>query len=108
MSEFGLMAVKTRHFVVLSKGFLVQAELKTGDGVVFRFSPVDLNEIEIPIELEQALRSNRAAALVWDQLTTGKKRECAHRVASAAQETTRLKRACQLVEGFVDQEDGVG
>lgn len=108
MSEFGLMAVKTRRYVVLSKGFLAQAKLKVGDGVVFRFSPVDPNDIEIPIELEQALRSNRAAALVWDQLTTGKKRECAHRVASAARETTRLKRAYELVEGFGDEGGGRG
>jgi hypothetical protein len=104
MSEFGLMAVKTRRFVVLSKGFLAQAQLKTGDGVVFRFSPVDPNGLEIPMELEQALRSNRAAALVWDKLTSGKKRECAQRVASAVQEATRFKRAHQMVEGLVDRD----
>jgi Bacteriocin-protection, YdeI or OmpD-Associated len=84
-SEFGLMAVKTCRYVVLSKSFLAQAKLKTGDVVAFRFSPLDLNYVEVPVELEQALDSNHTARVVWSNLTSGKKREYSYRVASAVQ-----------------------
>jgi len=100
-SEFGLMAVKTSRYIVLSKSFLTQANLKTRDIVLVRFSPIDPNYIEVPIELEQSLRSNLSADLVWSNLTFGKKREYAYYVASAAQEATRLKRAEQLVEDLI-------
>jgi Bacteriocin-protection, YdeI or OmpD-Associated len=96
-SEFGLMAVKTARFIVLPKGFLTQAKLKAGDVVTFRFFPIDPDYLEVPPELEQALQTNRAAAQVWSQLTTGKKREYVHRVASAAHDTTRQKRVGEVI-----------
>jgi len=102
VSEFGLMPVKTFRYIVLSKDFLGQSKLKSGDIVTVRFSPIDPKHIDVPIELEQALMSNRAAGLVWNNLTSGKKREFAFRVASAAQEATRLKRAYQLIETIMD------
>ena len=101
-SEFGVMAVKTCRYIVLSKSFLKQANLKTGDFVMLRFSPVDPNYIEVPIELENALKSNYKAAIVWSKLTSGKRREYAHRVSSGAQETTRLRRADQIIEDFIN------
>jgi len=102
VSEFGLMAVKTLRFIVLSQSFLVQSKLKTGDIITVRFSPIDPENIDVPIELEQALKTNRAAGIVWSNLTSGKKREFAFRVASAEQEVTRLKRAYQLIEKIMD------
>ncbi len=101
-SEFGLMAVKTCRYIVLSNSFLAQAKLKTGDVVVFRFSPVNPDYVEVPVELEQALDSNHNALRVWGSLTSGKKREYSFRVASAAQEATRLRRAYQLIESLMD------
>ena len=97
-SEFGVMAVKTCRYIVLSKGFLAQAKLKTGDFVMCRFSPIDLNFINVPAELKQALQSNHAAGILWNNLTIGKKREYSFRVASGAQETTRLRRAYQIID----------
>ena len=102
VSEFGLMPVKKFRYIVLSKDFLAHSKLKTGDVVTVRFSPIDPKQIDVPIELEQALRSNRDAGLVWSKLTLGKKRECAFRVASAVQEATRLKRAYKLIEKIMD------
>jgi hypothetical protein len=96
--EFGVMPIKTRRYVVLAKGFLAQAKLKPGDLVMFRFSPIDPSYIDVPIELEHALQSNHTAGVTWKSLTIGKKREYSNRVSSAAQETTRLRRACQIVE----------
>lgn len=104
MSEFGLMAVKTRRYVVLSKDFLAQAKLKTGDEVVFRFSPVDPDRVEVPMELEQALQTHRTADTIWKKLSAGKRREFANRVASAARETTRQKRVYQLIEELVESQ----
>jgi hypothetical protein len=101
-SEFGLMAFKTCRYIVLSNSFLAQAKLKTGDIVVFRFSPVNPDYVEVPVELEQALDSNHNARRVWGNLTSGKKREYSYRVASAAQEATRLRRAYQLIESLMD------
>ncbi len=97
-SEFGVMAVKTRRYVVLSRGFLAQARLKTGDPVMFRFSPTDPNHLDTPVELEEALQSNPAASILWSNLTLGKKREYSTRVASGAQEATRLRRAYRITE----------
>jgi Bacteriocin-protection, YdeI or OmpD-Associated len=100
-SEFGIMAVKTRRYIVLSRGFLAQANLKTGDPVLFRFSPIDPSHLDLPIELEQALQSNPAASILWSNLTLGKKREYSIRVASGAQEATRLRRASQITEELI-------
>ena len=104
MSEFGLMAVKTRRYIVLSKDFLAQAKLQRGDEVVFRFSPVDPNRVEVPMELEQALQTHRTADTIWKKLSAGKRREFANRVASAARETTRQKRVYQLIEELVESQ----
>ena len=104
MSEFGLMAVKTRRYIVLSKDFLAQAKLKTGDEVVFRFSPVDPDRVEVPMELEQALQTHRAADAIWKKLSAGKRREFANRVASAARETTRQKRVHQLIDELFESQ----
>lgn len=101
-SEFGLMAVKICRYIVLSNSFLAQAKLKTGDVVVFRFSPVDPSYVEVPVELEQALDSNHNARRIWDNLKSGKKREYSYRVASAVHEATRLRRAYQLIESLMD------
>lgn len=101
-SEFGVMAFKTRRYIVLSQGFLAQAKLKTGDLVMFRFTPIDPNSIEISMELEQALQSNRAAAVVWGNLTVGKKREYSNRVSSGAREETRLRRAYEIIDDLVN------
>ena len=104
MSEFGLMAVKTRRYIVLSKDFLAQAKLKTGDEVVFRFSPVDPDRVEVPMELEQALQTHRAADAIWKKLSAGKRREFANRVASAARETTRQKRVHHLIDELFESQ----
>jgi hypothetical protein len=100
-SEFGLMAVKSCRYVVLSKGFLAEAKLGIGDFVLIRFSPIDPHYVEIPIELERALQSNHAASIVWSNLTSGKKREYANRVASPPREATRLRRAYQIAEDLL-------
>ena len=100
-SEFGLMAVKTSRYVVLSKSFLAQAKLNIGDFVLFRFSPINPNCVEIPVELERALQSNHAASFVWSNLSSGKKREYSNRVSSSPNEATRLRKAYQITEDFV-------
>lgn len=97
-NEFGLMAIKTRRYVVLSKSFLKQSNLKTGDVVLFRFSPLDPNHVEVPVELERALASNKSAFSFWSNLTSGKKRSYSYRVASGVQEATRLQRAYHIIE----------
>lgn len=101
-SEFGVMPIKTCRYIVLSKGFLAQANLKTGDFVLLRVSPIDPSHIDIPIELEQALQSNHAAGIVWRSLTKGKKREYSNRVSLGAKESTRLRRADQIIEDLVN------
>jgi hypothetical protein len=100
-SEFGLMAFKSARYVVFSKGYLAEAKLKIGDVVTLRFSPVDPNHVEVPHELEQVLSSMRGGRAGWDKLTSGKRRELAFRVASAAREETRMKRAFQIVEDLI-------
>jgi Bacteriocin-protection, YdeI or OmpD-Associated len=100
--EFGLMPVKNQRYIVLSKSVLKQAKLETGDLVLVRFSPIDPNHIEIPVELEQAIESHHAARIAWNNLTPGKRREYSNHVSEATQEATRLKRAYRIVEEFVN------
>jgi hypothetical protein len=100
--EFGLMPIKNQRYIVLSKSVLKEAKLETGDIVLVRFSPIDPNHIEIPVELERAIESYHAARIAWNNLTSGKKREYSNYVSSATQEATRLKRAYRVVEEFVN------
>lgn len=85
------------HFVIFGKTVLTQHNLKLGDPVRVQLA-VDPNpdEIDIPIELEEALAQDNGANKRWNTFTAGKQRSLCHYVSSAKREETRIKRAVDL------------
>lgn len=103
--ECGLMAEGKRRYVLLSKAFLKQADLSAGAEVAVRFTPVDGERVEVPLELEEALLADARAKEIWGRLSPGKRRGLAYRVAWAVQERTRRRRAEAVVDEVRGMED---
>ena len=78
-----LQPSKGRYYLLLSQRFLKENELNQGDDIEVRFNIGDQDHVEIPTELEQALRQQSEAKAPWDSFTPGKKaRLCNHRCFS--------------------------
>ena len=73
-----------------------------GGDVLVLFRIADQNAVDVPNELERALRANSNAKQAWDELTVGKKRGYAYRVASAKRMETREKRVDEVMNWVVD------
>ena len=86
-----------RKYFILSQKFLDNAELMVGDIVEVRFNIDDQDYVEIPLELQQALRSNAILEEKWDLLTSGKKRFYCYQISSAKQQKTREKRLLDVI-----------
>lgn len=59
--------------------------------------PVKATKINIPVELQETLKNDKAFQLAFNKLTPGRQREYAEHIASAKQEATRLKRLDKAV-----------
>jgi hypothetical protein len=87
-----------RKFLMVSKQMMQARKLNVGDWASVRFNLDDPEKVDVPEELEAALKRNKAAKKVWDGLTAGKKRNFVVLVGSAKGEETRLKRAAKAIE----------
>ena len=87
-----------RHFLMLSPSLRKSLGKTFGDQVVVRFRVVDDAKVVIEDELSAALRTNAQASAMWKSLTAGKQRSLNQLVASAKLQSTRLKRASELVD----------
>lgn len=92
-----------KYYLLLSKRFLKQAELTLGDTARVTFRIADQEAVEVPDELEIALRGDRSAKAVWDKLTPGKRRGLAYRVSSARTAVTRKKRVVEVLSTLLEQ-----
>jgi uncharacterized Ntn-hydrolase superfamily protein len=101
----GVLSAQGRRYLFTSKAFMKQAGVKQGDTVTVRFNLADANHVELPVELEDALKADRLAARVWEKLTPGKKRGLVYRISSAAMEATRVKRV-ELILDEIKAEAG--
>jgi Bacteriocin-protection, YdeI or OmpD-Associated/Domain of unknown function (DUF1905) len=102
LTNCGLMAAKRRRYILLSAAFMKQAGLKFGQQVDVQFRIADQNAVDVPDELEQAIRAHNALAELWDSLSPGKRRSFAYHVASATRSETREERVLEVIESLRD------
>lgn len=102
LTNCGLMAAKRRRYILLSAAFMKQARLQLGQEVEVRFRIADQNAVDLPEDLERAIRRKPSIRSVWESLTPGKRRSLAYRVASAVQHHTREQRILEVLETISD------
>ena len=86
-----------KHYLLLSKRLLKAAGLALGDIASVNFRLADQDAVTIPEELQTALAGDPDIKAIWDDLTPGKQRGLAHRVASARTAPTRFKRVAEVL-----------
>ncbi len=92
-----------KHYLLLSKRLLKAAGLALGDIASVNFRLADQDAVTIPEELQTALAGDPDIKAIWDDLTPGKQRGLAHRVASARTAPTRFKRVAEVLATLQDQ-----
>ncbi len=86
-----------RWYLLLSKAELKKRGLAVGDGVEVVFTIADQNHVDVPTELDDALDEDPFLRLTWQNLTAGKRRGLAYRVASAKTAPTKAKRVTEVI-----------
>lgn len=86
-----------RYFLMVPKQIIKADGLSVGDDVEMRFNIADQNDVDVPPALASALRGQPELLEKWNQLTAGKQRGFAHRVASAKVTSTIAKRVDEVV-----------
>lgn len=84
-------------FVLLGQPLLAALGLKRGSAVVIEIGPDPApDRLEVPDEFALVLAEDAAARERWATFTVGRKRSLLYYVASAKQESTRIKRSLEL------------
>lgn len=97
-----LHPAKGKWYVLLPKRLLLKCGLKRGNEVLIQFRIADQNAVDVPDELRKALEVNDRARVVWNELTPGRKRGYAYRVASAKRPETRENRVQEVITLIAD------
>ncbi|MEL7302380.1 MAG: YdeI/OmpD-associated family protein [Pseudomonadota bacterium] len=103
-----LTPVRGRWYILLSKTQLREMNASVGDNVDVRFSIDDQDAVDVPEALAAALKTNAPMAKLWDELTPGKQRGLAYRVASAKTEPTQKKRVEEVFDIMTGKRDQRG
>lgn len=85
-----------RWYLMLPKQPLRQAGLSVGSPVEVAFRLLPQDEVEVPPELEELLRTDRTMRQAWTRLSAGKQRGLAHMIDSAKRPDTRRARLEQV------------
>lgn len=93
-----LPAGEGRFYLLLSKKYLKAARLEIGDRVFVSLRIADPDAVDIPPELQAAIDASAAVGRAWAELTPGKQRGLAYRVASAKRPETRQRRVDEVLE----------
>lgn len=87
-----------RYFLIVSKKRLKLCGLKCGDKVWLQFDIANQEAVDIPPELEKAIRAKTKLEIAWNKLSAGKKRAFAYRVDSAKRRETRERRVDEVTD----------
>lgn len=91
-----------RHYVILAPNVLRNGEVRLGDVVEMRFRIADQDHVDVPSELERAIKRTSGAAFEWNSLTPGKKRMLAQHVFSAKTPPTKNRRVDEAMEALLE------
>lgn len=83
-------------FVYTGKRFLRDSGITPGDTVEVRLRPAPEQEVEMPEDLQLALRQSEMTNK-WAALTPGKQRGLIHTIATAKRAETRAKRIAKVL-----------
>lgn len=101
--QLALMPTSGRKwYLLLSLKYLKKCGAKLGDHVDVEFTLDDPDAVDVPPELRHAVDTNGRATQIWEQMTPGKKRGLAYRVASAKRPETRQRRVEAVLEEILD------
>lgn len=103
--EGALMPTDGRRYLMVPRDLMRERGLKVGDTVEVRLSLSDPDAVDVPNDLRLALNAEAELAGAWDALTPGRRRGCAHRVASAKRSETRAKRVDEIVAALREGRD---
>lgn len=92
---------KDRWYLILSKRYLKQCRAALGERVYVQLEVADQNAVDVPLELQRALEANGKAEQAWAELTAGKQRGFAYRVAGAKRAETRERRVEEVIDCLV-------
>lgn len=87
-----------RWYLMLSKPLLRAAGVAVGDRADVRFRLEDQDAVDTPALLERALDADSRAKTRWDELTPGKQRGLAQRVASPKSSATAARRLGEVID----------
>lgn len=96
--EAALMPAKGRWYMMISKKLMKFCGLRPGVTADVQFDIADQDAVTMPDELNRALEVNEQAAKTWNQLTPGKRRGLAYRIASAKLAETRERRTEETID----------
>lgn len=87
-----------RWYLLLSKKFMKKSGFELGDWVTVRFRIADQDAVDVPEVLRLALDQDEYAKIIWEKLSSGKRRGFAYRVSSAKTAPTQARRVSEVLE----------
>ncbi len=103
--EAALTPVRGKWYILFSRASLSKIGKNVDDIVSVRFEIADQDAVTVPEALDNALQGDAHMQTLWDNLTAGKKRALAHRVASAKTAPTQAKRIREIYEIMLGKRD---
>lgn len=85
-----------KWYLMLPKAPLRHAGIAIGDRVEVAFKLAPQDDVDVPPELQDLLRSEPKLRKAWEALSAGKQRGLAHLIASAVRPATRAARLAQV------------
>ena len=83
-------------FLYTGKDLMTKANITPGDRFEVRLRPADPNRVDLPTDVQNALRSSGKTE-IWNTLPPGKRRGLLHTIATAKRPETRAKRVGALM-----------
>jgi len=96
-----LQPVRGRWYLLLSKKKMKAGGFELSEWVHVRFRVADQDAVDVPEMLRLALEENQYAMDTWENLSAGKRRGLAYRVASAKRAPTQTRRVSEVIEMLV-------
>ena len=96
-----LQPANGKWFILLSGKFMKAHGVALGNRIEIGFNVADQDAVEVPDELREALLVNDDAYTIWNELTAGKRRSHAFRVASAIRPETRQRRVIEVIDNII-------
>ena len=91
-----------RHYFIVSPTVRKATGARLRDMLDMRFVVDDQDRVDVPAALEAALRANPGLHAVWLELSPGRRRGLAHRVAQAKSSDTVRRRIRYVLDALSD------